>query len=170
MERHVRIVGNIFIAKGFLSFFWVVFSVAFVPHLPFFFFLVIPNILVGVALKRHRAWARSAAICLAAMNLPYLPLGTAISIYMLWVLLSRQTNRLFAEEVFSHRSELPVHVSRVDTEALRCPYCREVVKRHEAQRICSSCHTTHHEECWQLNGARCTTFGCESRKFEVVPA
>ncbi|RME43583.1 MAG: hypothetical protein D6795_19265, partial [Deltaproteobacteria bacterium] len=29
MERHVRIVGNIFIAKGFLSFFWVVFSVAF---------------------------------------------------------------------------------------------------------------------------------------------
>ena len=169
MERHVRIVGNIFIAKGFLSFFWIVFSLPFIPRFPFFFFLVIPNILVGVALKRHRSWARSAAVCLAAMNLPYLPLGTAISIYMLWVLFSRRTNQLFVTGSILHHGELPVHVRETPAVTLRCPYCREPMSPEEPIRRCTACHTRHHEECWRLNGQHCTTFACESRKFEIVP-
>lgn len=41
-------------------------------------------------LRSHKAWARSLALILAAFNLLLLPLGTALGLYTLWVLLHEE--------------------------------------------------------------------------------
>jgi hypothetical protein len=53
------------------------------------------HVLTGLALRRHRTWARLAGMGLAVLNLFFLPLGTALAVYAFWVLLSEQTRRLF---------------------------------------------------------------------------
>lgn len=45
------------------------------------------GICVGVGLMQHRPWARITAIILAVLALFHPPLGTALGIYTLWVLL-----------------------------------------------------------------------------------
>ena len=49
----------------------------------------------GFSLRAHRAWARLAGLALAVLNLFFLPVGTALAVYTLWVLLSNETRRLF---------------------------------------------------------------------------
>ena len=49
----------------------------------------------GYALRRHRTWARLVGLGLAIMNLFFLPFGTALGVYALWVLLTEQGRRLF---------------------------------------------------------------------------
>ena len=41
----------------------------------------------GRGLQTRKAWARNLALMLAAFNLLLLPLGTALGLYTLWVLL-----------------------------------------------------------------------------------
>jgi len=53
------------------------------------------HLLTGVALRRHRPWARLIGMGLAVLNLFFLPLGTALAVYTFWVLLAEQTRRLF---------------------------------------------------------------------------
>jgi hypothetical protein len=47
-----------------------------------------PAIIVGIALIKQASWARVAGIVLSALHLLSVPLGTALGIYGLWVLLS----------------------------------------------------------------------------------
>jgi hypothetical protein len=61
----------------------------------------LPGIIAGFGLLKHRAWARILTIILSAVNLLNLPIGTALGIYGLWVLLQPATERLFAEAEFS---------------------------------------------------------------------
>ena len=46
----------------------------------------VPNILAGWALIKHKSWGRILTIILSILNLPALPLGTALGVYGLWVL------------------------------------------------------------------------------------
>lgn len=64
----------------------------------FFLLLLIslPGILAGVGLLKYQPWARILSIILSALNLINVPIGTALGVYGLWVLLSTQTERLFA--------------------------------------------------------------------------
>lgn len=66
------------------------------------FFLIIalsvPGIIAGIGLLKFRPWARILTIILSVLNLLHIPFGTAVGIYGLWVLLSRDTERLFAEQ------------------------------------------------------------------------
>jgi hypothetical protein len=53
------------------------------------FFLAVvflPGVIGGVYLLRRRSWARILLIVVGALNLPGLPLGTALGIYTIWVL------------------------------------------------------------------------------------
>jgi len=63
------------------------------------FFLVLifslPAIIAGIGLLKFRPWARILTIVLCAIDLVNVPIGTAIGIYGLWVLLSTQTEPLF---------------------------------------------------------------------------
>jgi hypothetical protein len=56
----------------------------------------LPCIIAGFGLLRYRQWARTLTIVLSAVNLMNVPLGTALGLYGLWVLLSPETEPLFA--------------------------------------------------------------------------
>lgn len=55
----------------------------------------LPSIIAGAGLLKHRPWARTLTIVLSALHLLNIPLGTALGVYGLWVLLSPQTELLF---------------------------------------------------------------------------
>lgn len=74
----------------------------------FIFLLVlattIPSLVVGIGLLRLAPWSRIGGIILSALHLLNIPIGTALGIYGLWVLLSRET-----EAIFEH-SGTPVQI------------------------------------------------------------
>ncbi len=57
--------------------------------------LSLPGILTGIGLLKLRPWARIAGIVLSVLSLVMIPFGTLIGIYGLWVLFSKDTERLF---------------------------------------------------------------------------
>lgn len=65
-------------------------------------FLVIlsaPGIIIGIGLFKFRPWARIGGIVLALLSLMAVPFGTLIGVYGLWVLFSKDTERLFTPPV-----------------------------------------------------------------------
>ena len=57
--------------------------------------LALPGLLAGWGLLSYRPWARILALVLSLLNLLNIPFGTALGIYGLWVLLNKDTERLF---------------------------------------------------------------------------
>jgi len=57
--------------------------------------LSVPGIVAGVGLLSYQPWARILTIILSVLDLINIPLGTALGIYGLWVLLSTEGARLF---------------------------------------------------------------------------
>ena len=55
----------------------------------------LPSFIIGYGLYRLQRWARIAGIVLAILSLVMFPFGTALGIYGLWVLFSREGERLF---------------------------------------------------------------------------
>lgn len=58
--------------------------------------LSLPGIIIGIGLFGLRPWARIAGIVLSMLALIMIPFGTLLGIYGLWVLFSKDTERLFA--------------------------------------------------------------------------
>lgn len=61
----------------------------------FLFVLSVPAIIGGWGMLKFRPWARILMIIVSALNLLHFPIGTAIGIYGLIVLLNDETRRLF---------------------------------------------------------------------------
>ena len=57
----------------------------------------LPAIIIGLGLFRFRPWARVWGIVLAILSLAAVPFGTIVGVYGLWVLLSSESERLFAQ-------------------------------------------------------------------------
>ena len=55
----------------------------------------LPSLITGYGLLYFRQWARIVGIVLSAVNLINVPLGTVVGAYGLWVLLNKETERLF---------------------------------------------------------------------------
>jgi hypothetical protein len=55
-----------------------------------------PQIIGGIGLLKMQPWARILVIVLSALGLLSIPIGTAMGIYGLWVLLNEESVRLFA--------------------------------------------------------------------------
>jgi len=55
----------------------------------------IPEIIGGIGLLKRRPWARILILVVACMDLLWIPIGTIIGIYELWVLLQDETSQLF---------------------------------------------------------------------------
>jgi Na+-driven multidrug efflux pump len=55
----------------------------------------LPGVITGFGLLKFRPWARMLGIVLSALDLPGVPIGTALGVYGLWVLLQPETERLF---------------------------------------------------------------------------
>ncbi len=110
LDRHLPIVSGLWIAVGGLfgipAIFLVLFGsqarLIFRGHEPFgelfpvFIYLVGGTLLilsaggicVGMGLMQRRSWARTAALVLSVLSLFHPPLGTALGVYTLWVLLA----------------------------------------------------------------------------------
>lgn len=59
--------------------------------------LAIPGIISGIGLLKYRNWARALGIILAVLNLFNFPVGTAVGLYALIVLLNDESSALFLE-------------------------------------------------------------------------
>lgn len=57
--------------------------------------LSLPGLVTGFGLLSFRPWARILGIVLSALNLINVPFGTIMGAYGLWVLLSKESERLF---------------------------------------------------------------------------
>jgi len=57
--------------------------------------LSVPSLIAGFGLLKYKPWARILTIVLSALDLVHVPLGTALGVYGLWVLLNQQTEALF---------------------------------------------------------------------------
>src|SRR5436309_2464295 len=55
----------------------------------------LPSLITGYGLLYFKQWARIVGIVLSAVSLINIPIGTAIGAYGLWVLLNKETERLF---------------------------------------------------------------------------
>jgi hypothetical protein len=57
--------------------------------------LSIPGLVVGIGLTKFQGWSRIGGLVLSGLNLLNFPLGTALGIYGLWVLLSKEAEAVF---------------------------------------------------------------------------
>jgi hypothetical protein len=57
--------------------------------------LSLPGLIIGIGLMQFKPWARIGGIILSALDLFGFPFHTALGIYGLWVLLNRDTERMF---------------------------------------------------------------------------
>ena len=61
-----------------------------------FALLSIPAILTGWGLMNYKAWSRILGIVISALQLFNVPIGTALGVYGLWVLLNPESERLLS--------------------------------------------------------------------------
>ena len=55
----------------------------------------LPGVVIGIGLLRLRPWSRIAGIMISIIALMMIPFGTIVGAYGLWVLFSKDTERLF---------------------------------------------------------------------------
>jgi hypothetical protein len=55
----------------------------------------LPSLITGYGLLYFKPWARIVGIVLSAVSLINIPIGTVVGAYGLWVLLNKETERLF---------------------------------------------------------------------------
>ena len=116
MEKHITLVAALHIGFGFLGVFiaLIVFiavaggglisgdpdamfitSIVGTSIAVFIMIVSIPGIIAGFGLLKRKSWARILTIILACLDLIEIPIGTAIGIYSLWVLLNDEVTQLF---------------------------------------------------------------------------
>jgi hypothetical protein len=57
--------------------------------------LSVPEIVGGIGLLRWKSWARYLVLVLAVVDLFSIPVGTAVGVYSIWVLVQDETAELF---------------------------------------------------------------------------
>lgn len=57
--------------------------------------LAAPGIIAGIGLLRRKSWARILAVVLGILNLTNFPIGTAVGVYTLYVLLQSDAGEVF---------------------------------------------------------------------------
>jgi hypothetical protein len=61
----------------------------------FLILISLPGMFAGIGLLKMQPWARIVAIIVGVLHILSFPLGTALGIYTLWVLLNAETEGLF---------------------------------------------------------------------------
>ena len=123
MDTHVRVLGVIYIALGVLGLMGAalmligfggaagiinasadpdeaalaipILSIVGTALVIFLFAFSLPSIITGIGLLYFKPWARVLGIVLSAVSLLGFPWVTILGIYGLWVLFSKETERLF---------------------------------------------------------------------------
>jgi hypothetical protein len=58
--------------------------------------LSLPSVIIGIGLYQRRPWARIGGIVMSIIDLFGVPIGTIVGLYGLWVLFSKETERVFS--------------------------------------------------------------------------
>ena len=120
MEKHVNLLGILWITYGALNFFFslfffiLFFGISFIPQMEVeasivfkvlaisILFIValfsIPTIIGGVWLMKRKEWARILILVFAFLNIFVFPIGTALSVYTLIILFNSEVIQLFKQE------------------------------------------------------------------------
>ena len=120
MEKHVNLLGILWIAYGALTLFggfvtfFVLLGVSFIPDISyeapvilrtvgvgvalFLFILGIPKIIAGIGLMKRKEWGRILALIVAFLSILSLPLGTALAIYSFVILVKDESIQLFKSQ------------------------------------------------------------------------
>ena len=62
----------------------------------FLIFVSVPSIIGGIGLLKRCSWARILILILAVLDLLNIPIGTAIAVYTIWVMLQDETVEMFS--------------------------------------------------------------------------
>jgi hypothetical protein len=116
MEKHVTVLGILYIAFSVLGLLLAIIIFTSIvggglisgdseamaitaivgPAIALFFVLLsAPGLIGGIYLLKHRPWARILVLVLGFINLIEIPIGTALGIYTIWVLLKNETIQMF---------------------------------------------------------------------------
>ena len=120
MEKHVNLIGILWIAFGALTFFggfvafFILFGISFIPDMGyeapvilrtvgvgvgiFLFILSIPKIIAGIGLMKKKEWGRILTLIVAFLSILSFPLGTALAIYSFVILVKDETIQLFRQQ------------------------------------------------------------------------
>lgn len=58
----------------------------------------LPSVIAGVGLLKRKPWSRVLSLIVAVIDLLNIPIGTAIGVYALWVLMQEETIHLLSGE------------------------------------------------------------------------
>lgn len=58
----------------------------------------LPGLIGGIALIRHYQWGRILTLVVGFLNMIFMPFGTMLGIYTIWVLLSDEGRKIFVAE------------------------------------------------------------------------
>lgn len=63
------------------------------------FLFSVPGIIGGIGLLKRQEWGRILALIVGFFDLLHIPLGTALGVYTIWVLMNDETIRFFRSQV-----------------------------------------------------------------------
>jgi len=55
----------------------------------------LPGLIGGIGVIKHQPWARIVLLVVGILNLLFVPFGTILGIYTIWVLMHEDAKRLF---------------------------------------------------------------------------
>lgn len=120
MDRHVNIIaifwmvlGALNVLAGFLVF-GILFGISFIPDMGhdapvilrsvgfgvglFLWVFALPKIIAGIGLLKKQEWGRVLALVVSFLSLLNIPLGTALGIYSIIILVKEETIQLFKKK------------------------------------------------------------------------
>ena len=61
----------------------------------FLFLISVPGVIAGIGLLKRKEWGRILTLVLSVIGLMNVPIGTAVGVYCIWVLVQEETIALF---------------------------------------------------------------------------
>lgn len=121
MNKHIDVISVLWIVSGALGIliglfiFWMFIGISYIPDMDWeasqilkivgawaggiIAFLSIPEIIAGVGLIKRKEWGRILALVVSFLNLIWFPLGTALGVYSIIVLLNDESIKIFNPQI-----------------------------------------------------------------------
>ncbi|MDH4257518.1 MAG: hypothetical protein OEZ45_04555 [Candidatus Aminicenantes bacterium] len=117
MNKHIDVISVLWIVSGALGIlfafliFWFFYGISFIPDVDWqasqilrvvgtwgsgiIAFFSIPEIIAGIGLIKRKEWGRILALVVSFFNLVWFPLGTALGVYSIIILLNDESVKIF---------------------------------------------------------------------------
>ncbi len=121
MNKHIDVISVLWIVSGALGIliglftFWLFFGISYIPDMDWeasqilrivgvwaggiIAFFSIPEIIAGVGLIKRKEWGRILALVVSFLNLIWFPLGTALGVYSIIILLNDESVKIFNPQI-----------------------------------------------------------------------